>query len=233
MITLIVVIVVVSAALLVGAIWGVYGKLSDRTEGFIVAIAGGALIMSVISELVEPSVKEGSLWVAIVALALGAVLFSAADYWIDEKLKSDEGVGLLAAITFDGVPENLALGVALIGASAGEVAALAGAILLSNIPEAAGGARGMKDGGMKPMTIFALWGGATVLLAGAALLGYFTLEGVHPNVLAAIRCTAAGAVVASLATEVFPKAFKEDHHLAGVATALGLMIAIWLESLSG
>ena len=233
MITLIVVIVVVSAALLVGAIWGVYGKLSDRTEGFIVAIAGGALIMSVISELVEPSVKEGSLWVAIVALALGAMLFSAADYWIDEKIKSDEGVGLLAAITFDGVPENLALGVALIGASAGEVAALAGAILLSNIPEAAGGARGMKDGGMKPMTIFALWGGATVLLAGAALLGYFTLEGVHPNVLAAIRCTAAGAVVASLATEVFPKAFKEDHHLAGVATALGLMIAIWLESLSG
>ena len=233
MITLIVVIVVVSAALLVGAIWGVYGKLSDRTEGFIVAIAGGALIMSVISELVEPSVKEGSLWVAIVALALGAMLFSAADYWIDEKIKSDEGVGLLAAITFDGVPENLALGVALIGASAGEVAALAGAILLSNIPEAAGGARGMKDGGMKPMTIFALWGGATVLLAGAALLGYFTLEGVHPNVLAAIRCTAAGAVVASLATDVFPKAFKEDHHLAGVATALGLMIAIWLESLSG
>lgn len=233
MLTLIVVILVVSAALMVGALWGVYGKLSDRMEGFVVALAGGALIMSVIGELVEPSVKEGSLWVAIGALALGAVLFSAADYWIDEKLQSDEGVGLLAAITFDGVPENLALGVALIGASVGEVAALAGAILLSNIPEAAGGARGMKDGGMKTITIFALWGGATVLLAGAALLGNFTLEGADPNLLAAIRCTAAGAVVASLATEVFPKAFKEDHHLAGVATALGLMIAIWLESFGG
>lgn len=233
MLTLVVVIVVVSAALMVGASWGVYGKLSARTEGFIVALAGGALIMSVIGELVEPSLKEGSMWVSIAALALGAGLFSAADYWIDEKLPSDEGVGLLAAITFDGVPENLALGVALIGASFGEVAALAGAILLSNIPEAAGGARGMKDGGMKPMLIFGLWGGATVLLAGAALVGNFTLEDAHPNVLAAIRCTAAGAVVASLATEVFPKAFKEDHHLAGVATALGLMIAIWLESFGG
>ena len=80
MLTLIVVILVVSAALMVGALWGVYGKLSDRMEGFIVALAGGALIMSVIGELVEPSVKEGSLWVAIGALALGAVLFSAADY---------------------------------------------------------------------------------------------------------------------------------------------------------
>lgn len=233
MLTLIVVIAAVSAALMVGALWGVYGKLSDRLEGFIVAVAGGALIMSVIGELVEPSVKEGSLCVAIGALAFGAILFSAADYWIDEKLQSEEGVGLLAAITFDGVPENLALGVALIGASAGEVAALAGAILLSNIPEAAGGARGMKESGMKPMTIFALWGGATILLAGAALLGNFTLEGADPNLLAAIRCTAAGAVVASLATEVFPKAYKEDRHLAGVATALGLMIAIWLESFGG
>ena len=233
MLTLIVVIAAVSAALMVGALWGVYGKLSDRLEGFIVAVAGGALIMSVIGELVEPSVKEGSLWVAIGALAFGAILFSAADYWIDEKLQSEEGVGLLAAITFDGVPENLALGVALIGASAGEVAALAGAILLSNIPEAAGGARGMKESGMKPMTIFALWGGATILLAGAALLGNFMLEGADPNLLAAIRCTAAGAVVASLATEVFPKAYKEDRHLAGVATALGLMIAIWLESFGG
>ena len=233
MLTLIIVIAVVSAALLVGAVWGVYGTLSDRSEGFIVALAGGALIMSIISELVEPSVTEGSLWVSIAALAVGAVLFSVADYWIDEKLPSDEGVGLLAAITFDGVPENLALGVALIGASAGEVAALAGAILLSNIPEAAGGARGMKDCGMRPRTIFGLWGGATVLLALAAVVGNFMLEGAHPNILAVIRCTAAGAVVASLATEVFPKAYKEDHHLAGVATALGLMIAIWLESFGG
>lgn len=233
MLTLVVVIVVVSASLIVGALWGVYGKLSDRTEGFIVAVAGGALIMSVISELVQPSIREGSLWVAIGALALGASLFSAADYWIDEKLQSEEGVGLLAAITFDGVPENLALGVALIGASAGEVAALAGAILLSNIPEAAGGAREMKGGGMKPITIFALWGGATILLAGAALAGNLMLEGADPNLLAAIRCLAAGAVVASLATEVFPKAYKEDHHLAGVATALGLIIAIWLESFGG
>ncbi|MFN3619501.1 ZIP family metal transporter [Sphingorhabdus sp.] len=233
MLILFVVTVIVSAALMVGALWGVYGKLSNRTEGFIVAAAGGALTMSVISELVEPSVKEGSLWVSICALALGAVLFSLVDYWIDEKLKSEKGVGLLAAITFDGVPENLALGVALIGASVGEVAALAGAILLSNVPEAAGGAREMKEGGMKPVTIFALWGGATILLAGAALTGNFMLEGADPNLLAAIRCIAAGAVVASLATEVFPKAYKKDHHLAGVATALGLMVAIWLESFGG
>ena len=37
----IIVIVVVSGALIIGAIWGIYGKLSKKTEGFLVALAGG------------------------------------------------------------------------------------------------------------------------------------------------------------------------------------------------
>lgn len=231
--TVTLVIVAVSGALLVGALWGLFGNLSEKTEGFIVALAGGALIMSVIGELVEPSVEESSVWVVIGALAAGAAVFSIADYWLDEKMKSDEGMGLLAAITLDGVPENLALGVALIGASPTQVAALAGSILLSNLPEAAGGARGMKKGGMKPRNILLIWGSTALLLSVAALVGNFAMAGANEHVLATVRCFAAGAVVASLATEVFPKAFKEDHHLAGVATALGLIIAILLESLSG
>ena len=39
-----------------------------------------------------------------------------------------------------------------------------------------------------------------------------------------------GAVVASLATEVFPKAFKEDSYATGIATALGLVLAVGLGS---
>lgn len=232
MTTVLLVIAIVSAALVAGAAWGVYGKLSEQTEGFIVAMAGGALIMSVIGELVEPSARESNMWIVVTALAVGALLFSAADYWIDEKLKSDEGTGLMAAVTFDGVPESLALGVVLIGASPAEVAALAGSILLSNLPEAAGGAKGMKAGGMRPRNIMLLWCGVALLLAAAALVGNVALGGANAHTLAAIRCVAAGAVVASLATEVFPKAFQEDRHWAGVATALGLMIAILLESLA-
>ena len=72
-----------------------------------------------------------------------------------------------------------------------------------------------------------------LLLSAAAIIGNVTLEGVSEHALAAIRCFAAGAVVASLATEVFPKAYKEDHHLAGVATALGVVLAFSLGSLGG
>lgn len=223
---------VVSGALMLGAIWGVYGRMSGRTEGFLVALAGGALILSLVSELIEPSIEQSSVYLASAGVAAGAIVFAAADYYIDEKWGPNSGGGLLAAISLDGVPENLALGVALIGTGPMGVAALAGSIFLSNLPEAAGGARQMAENGDRPKRrIIAIWAATAVVLSVAAIIGNVALKGVSPHLLAFIRCFAAGAVVASLATEVFPTAFRKDHHLAGVATALGLVLAFLLGDL--
>lgn len=227
------VVLVVSGALLAGAAWGIFGSLSDRLEGFLVALAGGALLLSVVSELIEPSIEKSTVFHAMAGVAAGAIVFSVLDYWIDEKWGGESGGGLLAAITLDGIPENLALGVALIGAGPMEVAALAGSILLSNLPEAAGGAKAMAGKDHSKAKIFGLWAATAALLSLAAIGGNIFLEGTSEPVLAVIRCFAAGAVVASLATEVFPKAFKEDRHWAGVATALGVILAFMLGSLSG
>ena len=51
------VVVAVSAALIAGALWGIYGKISSKAEGFIIALAGGALIVSLVSELIQPAVE--------------------------------------------------------------------------------------------------------------------------------------------------------------------------------
>lgn len=231
MLMMLVVVAVVSGALLLGALWGLYGRLPSVWEGFLVALAGGALIYSLIIELIEPAIEQSSLGIAMAAVAAGAIVFTVVDYWVDEKWGSDGGGGLLAAITLDGIPENLALGVALIGAGAPEVAALAGSIFLSNLPEAAGGAKEMKDNGQSKGKILALWAGTAALLSVAAIIGNLALEGVPEHILGIIRCLAAGAVVASLATEVFPKAYQEDHHLSGIATVLGLVLAYLLASI--
>jgi ZIP family zinc transporter len=233
MLMLLVVVLVVSGALVAGAAWGIYGKLPTRVEGFLVALAGGALLLSVTSELIEPSIAKSSVFHAMLGVGAGAIVFAVADYLIDEKWGSNSGGGLLAAITLDGIPENLALGVALIGAGGMEVAALAGSILLSNLPEAAGGARAMTADGRSKGTVMLLWIGTAALLALAAIIGNLALAGVGEGTLAVIRCFAAGAVVASLATEVFPQAFREDRHWAGVATALGVILAFSLSSLAG
>lgn len=225
------VVLVVSGALIAGAAWGVYGKLPEKVEGFLVALAGGALLLSVVTELIEPSIEQSSIFHAVAGVAAGAIVFAVCDYLIDEKWGGESGGGLLAAITLDGIPENLALGVALIGAGGMEVAALAGSILLSNLPEAAGGARAMAEKGKAKGKVMLLWVVTAALLSAAAIVGNVALEGVGEETLAIIRCFAAGAVVASLATEVFPQAYKEDRHWAGIATALGVILALVLGSL--
>lgn len=227
----IIVIVVVSGALIIGAIWGIYGKLSKKTEGFLVALAGGALMVSAILELIEPASHKAPLHWVLTYVFIGAVVFVVLDYLVKQKWGGEKGGGLLAAITLDGISENLAMGVALIGAEPLTVAALSGSIFLSNLPEAAGGAKEMSESKKSKKKILWLWIATAIILSIAALAGNFLLENASQESLAYIRCFAAGAVVASLAIEVFPKAFKEDSYYTGLAAAIGVMLAFYLNNL--
>lgn len=233
MLTTLIVLAIVAAALLIGAAWGLFAPLSEKTEGFVIALAGGALIVSIMSELVEPASQHISFAILAAALVLGAGLFVLLDIYVKRRLGADSGGGLLVSVTLDGIPENLALGVALIGAGPAEVAALAGSIFLSNLPEAAGGAKGMHADGFSKPRVLAIWTGTAALLTGAALIGNLLMVDAGDTLLAVVRVTAAGVVAASLATEVFPKAYQEDSMSAGIAVALGLAAAHGLALLGG
>ncbi len=228
----ILVIVVVSAALIIGAAWGIYWVLSEKMEGFLVALAGGSLLVSTVLEWIEPATRKAPLLPALGVVFAGAVVFCLLDWLVKEKWGSKSGGGLLAAITIDGIPENLALGVALIGAGPMSVAALSGSILLSNLPEAAGGARQMIQSKQSKGKVFLLWTVTAALLSVAAILGNLLLRDASEALLSYIRCFAGGAVIGSLATEVFPLAFKEDNYFAGVAAAMGVVLAFLLNSLA-
>ncbi|WP_375280146.1 ZIP family metal transporter [Pseudooctadecabacter sp.] len=230
---LFIVIAVVSAALVGGALWGAYGTLPRRLEGFLIAMAGGALIVAVVDELIKPASAQIDLPWLVPAVLAGAVVFVALDTWVDSRFGNDNGGGLLLAITLDGIPENLALGVALISAGAPEVAALAGSIMLSNLPEAAGGAQAMRKSGLSKIKTLGIWTATAAMLAAAAWAGNAFLQDVPPEILALIRAFAAGAVVASLATEVFPKAYRQDSNQTGIAVTLGLILAFCLGTLGG
>ena len=55
------VILVVSGALIIGALWGLYGRLPSWLEGNLLALAGGALMISVVIELIQPAVTDSGL----------------------------------------------------------------------------------------------------------------------------------------------------------------------------
>lgn len=225
------VIATVSGALIVGSLWGILGLLPDGLEGLLIALSGGALIVALMLELIEPAVMRTSISEAMFFVALGAAVFTLGDYLLDEVWGAVGGTGLLLAVTLDGIPENIALGTAFISSDVREVAALSASILMSNLPEAAGGSKSMCAQGMRRWQVLLIWTGTAVILSAAAIGGKVLVGTVGSQTLAYIGCFAAGAVVAALATEIFPRAFRAGEHLSGVAVALGLIMAFLLHDL--
>ena len=74
--TLLAVAAAVSLALVLGALWALYGRLGNRTEGFVLAAGGGALMFSAVLELIVPAQEFISLTSTGVALTIGAATFA-------------------------------------------------------------------------------------------------------------------------------------------------------------
>jgi zinc transporter, ZIP family len=153
----------------------------------------------------------------------------------DKVRAASQGVGLalLAAVTLDGVPENLALGVSLAaeGGGGGGTLALLVAIFASNFPEALVGAVAMRSQGRPASFAIGLWFAAAVLLALAVVAGRMVLAGAQDVTLAFPLAFAGGAVLASLADTLMPEAFERGRPLNSFATAAGFFASFVLAEL--
>lgn len=158
-----------------------------------------------------------------------------------EKVKAaaTDGVGpavgfaLLAAVTLDGVPENLALGVSLLGSQqagegSGGTLALLVAIFTSNFPEALVGAVAMRAANRSVGFAVGVWSATAVLLTVAVVVGYGALAGLAEASLAFPLSFAGGAVLASLADTLMPEAFEHGRPLNSLATAVGFFVSFIL-----
>jgi len=132
------------------------------------------------------------------------------------------GWALLAGVTLDGVPENLALGFSLVEEAS---VTLLIAIFLSNFPESLVGAARMKSEGESPRKVFALWCITAVLLAAAVVAGRELTGGLSNEALSIALGFAGGAVLASLADTLMPHAYEETGVWTPFATAAGFFLA--------
>lgn len=136
------------------------------------------------------------------------------------------GMALLAAVTLDGVPENVALGVSLTEGTGG--LALLAAIFVSNLPESLVGAASMRSQGKSRGSIVGLWVACGVLLAGAVVLGAGPLSGSDPETISLPLAFAAGAVIASLADTLMPEAYAHGGPAVALSTAAGFVLSFTL-----
>lgn len=136
------------------------------------------------------------------------------------------GLALLAAVTLDGVPENVALGISLTEGSGG--LALLAAIFVSNFPEALVGSASMRAQGRSAGFVLGTWLGAAVLLVLAVVVGAGPLSTTEPQTLSLPLAFAAGAVIASLADTLMPEAYEQGGPLVALSTTAGFILAFVL-----
>ncbi len=221
---------VTSGALVAGAFTGMRWMPPVHFLASLLAFAAGALTAAMAFELFEESVTQGGHVLSAVGFAAGATVFVIVDVLLDKRRTAAGGggigVALLAGVVLDGIPENLALGTTL-AASGGSLALLA-AIVVSNFPEALVGARSMCDNGRSVTFALGTWSIAAIVLAAAVIVGSSLLQGLDERALSVILAFAGGAVLASVANTLFPKAFKDGGPWVTLATVAGFLVAFTL-----
>ena len=233
---------VASSALVIGAGIGARFSPPATVTGVLLAFASGSLLAALSFELFTDAYEHGGATRAGLGLLAGGATFVVVNAWLDrkvsgsaeqeqsEKVKSATGsaVGfaLLAAVTLDGVPENLALGVSLAGDDSS--IALLVAVFASNLPESLVGAVAMREQGQPPRNVLGLWLACAALLAVAVVVGRAALAGAGEPTLAVALAFAGGAVLASLADTLMPEAFEHGRPWNAFATGAGFFLGFML-----
>ena len=243
---------IASSALVLGSVIGTQVRLPARVLALLLAFASGALMTALAFELFEDAHDKSGIVLPGVAFAAGAAVFVGATFAIDrladtpshEQRATDvaasdapdarrpaaaaAGFALLAAVTLDGVPENMALGVTL-AEGAGSVTLLF-AVFASNLPESIVGAAAMQSGGRSARAAIGLWCLAAVFLAAAVVVGSAVFPPENDHAVSIPRAFAAGAVIASLADTLMPEAFEGGGPTVAFATTGGFLVSYILST---
>jgi len=227
------------AALIVGALAGLWLPFSPRLVGVVMAVGAGVLISAVAFDLVEEAVEtaHGERGVAL-GLAAGALTFFAGDWWIDRMGGADRksmegpqeagsGLAIVLGAVLDGIPESIVLGLTLVAGGEVSVAFLA-AVFISNLPEGLAGSTGLRASGWTTGRIVALWTGVALVSGLAALAGFGLFDSAPAGTVAFVLAFAGGAVLTMLADTMMPEAFDKAGPLVGLFTTAGFAVAFGL-----
>lgn len=219
-----------SSGLVVGGVAGALWKPPKHLVAVALAFASGTLITALAFDLFSESFESGGLLLSAIGLLAGAGIFVVTDILLDHYSAGDgaSGFAILAGVTLDGIPENIALGLSLLHGSAAGSLTLLVAIFASNLPESLGGAVGMRGRGRSRSFVALTWVATAVVLTAAVVAGNTLLSGMGEETLSVLRAFAAGAVLASVADTLMPDAYKEGGPLVAFATAAGFLLSFVL-----
>ena len=235
-----------SVGLLVGAIAGLFFRMSHQPIAMAMSVGAGLLLAGVSLKLAADAIQAAGPMPAALALLVGAATFSAINALLArfgaahrkrcgeciqqpaESQRPGSGVAIALGNALDAVPEAMVLGIALRDPVV--PFGLIVAVSVGNLPLALSSTAGMRAAGRKPPYIFMLWTaitiGAAVAIAGG-YLGFGSLGDAWPPRLQAFG---AGALLAMCAETMIPEAFHNSPHFSGLLAAFGFGLLLLVEA---
>ena len=231
-------------ALVIGALIAWFVRVPKGVIASVMAFGSGVLISAVAFDLMQEAADTGGLLPAAIGFLGGALAYLAANAALarhgarhrkrsggepgeeqpSEQEQSGSGTAIAIGALLDGVPESVVLGLGLLAGGGVSLSVLA-AVFISNVPEGLSSAAGMKAKGRSARYVFGVWITIAVVSAVAALLGYVTLGGAPPEVIAVITAVAAGAILTMIADTMIPEAFEQTRTWTGVIATVGFLVA--------
>lgn len=224
-------------ALVVGAAVALIFKLKQKVIASIMAFGSGLLICALTFGLINQAFLHGGFFSVITGFLLGGLVFIAGDYLLHifgarvhrhKQLASNKYQGGGEVITMgailDGIPESIALGVALFFGQSTGLLVLA-AIFLSNFAEGTSSVEGLLKEKISKLKIIVIWLIVGISITLLTVLSFTFLRDIHPAIIGSIEAFAAGAILAMLADSMMPEAYEEGGFIIGLLTILGFLTA--------
>jgi ZIP family zinc transporter len=228
-------------SLILGVILGTTLKIGQKVIAAIMAFGSGVLICALTFGLMEEAFKHGGFDAVIIGFLLGGLVFISGDVLIHKiggrshkrkahHPKETNGQAIVLGSLLDGIPESIALGVALLSKNGIGLLMLV-AIFLSNLPESLSSIDDLRREGYSQKRIYLSWSIVSVLVALSVVLSFLFLEKLDLNALGIIESFASGAILAMLADSMMPEAYEEGGFLIGFLTMLGFLTAFVLSKI--
>ncbi|MCX6811674.1 MAG: ZIP family metal transporter [Candidatus Berkelbacteria bacterium] len=227
-------------SLFFGALVGVAFKLKQKTVARFMAFGSGVLICALTFGLMEQAFGHGGFDAVILGFLGGGAAFIIGDYFIHRlggrKHKSKHlihnenettGQAITLGAILDGVPETIALGIAVFSGHGTGLLILT-AIILSNLPEGMSSITGLRREGLSKGKIYWMWIIVAGVLTIIAVLSFAFLHDINLNTIGILEAFAAGAILAMLADTMMPEAYEEGGFSIGILTVIGFLVAFIL-----
>ncbi len=216
-------------------------KFSQKTMARFMAFGSGVLVCALTFGLMEQAFDHGGFDAIVIGFLLGGLTFIVGDFFIlktggrKHKIRKglskeiadsscSSGMAITMGAFLDGIPESIALGIALFTGQGTGILMLA-AIVLSNFPEGISSVPGLLKSGYQKWKILAIWFAVMLLTTSVVLFSFLYLKDLSPNSIGIFEAFAAGAILAMLADTMMPEAYEDGGMSIALLTVFGFLTA--------